>query len=96
MLKYFSLVVSVILITGCTAAPIQEMSDARQAIRAATKATAVKNTDKNSVIVLEKARRYLVVAENALERGEYSQAKRSALKAKQHAVKARLISINSP
>lgn len=80
------------VLSACASAPIQEMSDARQAINAASKAGAAVR----SPAILNRAKQHLIVAENALDRGEYSQAKKSALKAKQQAVKARLISVNSP
>ncbi len=92
MIRYAGLIILLVLLSACTAAPIQEMSDARQAITAASQAGA----DSRSPSVLFKAKQYLMVAESALERGEYSVAKRSALNAKRQAVKARLISVNGP
>ena len=92
MFKATSLLIVSVLLSACASAPIQEMSDARQAINAASKAGAAVR----SPAILNRAKHHLVVAESALDRGEYSRAKKSALKAKQQAVKARLISVNSP
>ncbi len=82
----------ILLLLACSSAPIQEMSDARQAISAASQAGA----ENRSPSILYRAKQNLIVAENALERGEYNAAKKSALKAKEQAVKARLISVNVP
>lgn len=79
----------ILLISGCAAAPVQEMSDARQAIRAAKQAGAEEKTPS----VYSSAEQDLVTAQIALHRGEYSRARHRALKAREKAVLARELSI---
>lgn len=90
MFRFTGLTIALLLLSACAAAPVQEMSDARQAISAASQAGA----EDRSPSILYRAKQHLIVAQSALERGEYGVAKKSALKAKQQAVKARLISVN--
>jgi len=77
-------------LTACSSAPVQEMSDARQAITAAKKVGA----EKHSPSVYSKARQQLLAAENALRNGHYPQARKNALRAKKQAVRARSLSIS--
>ena len=77
-------VVFLILLVGCVSAPVQEMSDARQAIRAAKEAGAKPETETSLV----KAESLLKQAEAALESGEYSKARDTATEARDEAIKA--------
>jgi len=73
------------LLTACAAAPVQEMSDARQAIQAARQAGAADLSPQ----ALTEAQGLMERAEKQLELGEYAQARESALSAKQRAAEAR-------
>ncbi len=73
------------LLSGCAGAPVQEMSDARQAISSAEKAGAqVRAADD-----LEQARKMLETADLRLEQGDYKGARASAVEAKMMATEAR-------
>jgi hypothetical protein len=76
-------VAPLLLISGCVSAPVQEMSDARQAILAA-KETGAKPVHPS----LAKAESLLKEAEMALEIGEYKKAKLTATEARNEALKA--------
>jgi len=76
------------LLIGCVAAPVQEMSDARQAIQAAKEAGASPDSQSN----LDKAESLLKEAEAALESGEYGIAKDTATEARNAAIKAQKVS----
>ncbi len=67
-----------------TAPPVQEMSDARQAIAVAREAGA---SDLAAVELLE-AERYLEQAEQNLNRREYNEAREAAVEARERARKA--------
>ncbi len=75
----------IIFLVACAGAPVQEMSDARQAVRSAEAARA----DYHSPIQFLEARQLLEQAQNQLERGNYSEAKRLALSAREEAILAR-------
>ena len=66
-------------------APVQEMSDARMAIRSAEEAGAALY----SPVQLSEARQLLNQAQNNLEQGSYNAAKRFALGARDQAIRAR-------
>lgn len=85
MIKQFiyASVFCAVLLVACTAAPVQEMSDARQAIQAAQ--TAVKEGKQHN---LAKAKQLLGQAEEALEDGEYNEARLNAVAAKEQALQA--------
>jgi hypothetical protein len=70
---------------ACAIAPVQEMSDARQAIRAAYQVEA----DKLAPDLMRRARAKLDQAERALGDGAYQDARDAALAAKRHAISAR-------
>ena len=71
--------------SGCvTAPPIQEMSDARQAIAAAEQADA----DRLAPDTLADARRFIATAEDQLREEFYAAARANALRAKNRAVQA--------
>ncbi len=69
-----------------TTPPVQEMSDARQAIAVAREAGA----EDHARVELHEALRYLHSAERELSAEEYMQARRDALLAKAKAQEARL------
>ena len=78
-----------ILVAACaTSPPVQEMSDARQAITAAEEADA----DLLAPDVIDSARRYLVVAERQLQQEAYGLARANAVRAKDRAVEALQVS----
>jgi hypothetical protein len=70
---------------GCvTAPPVQEMSDARQAINAAEAANAAQRAPDS----LRDARRFLAEAEQQLQQEAYGPARFNAIRAKNRAVLA--------
>ena len=74
-----------LLLTGCvTAPPVQEMSDARQAIAAAELA----DSDRVAVDTLDDARRFLAEAERQIQEQAYGPARLNAVRAKNRAVLA--------
>lgn len=72
-------------LSACASAPVQEMSDARQAIQAAYAAGA----DRVARDTLLSARSLLEQAERELESGRYREARRNALDARTKAMLAR-------
>ncbi|MFZ1643578.1 MAG: DUF4398 domain-containing protein [Candidatus Contendobacter sp.] len=72
-------------LTACATAPVQEMSDARQAIYSAEAAGAARR----SADTLLTAQRLLREAQGHLEAGAYDDARRYARDARDEAVKAR-------
>lgn len=76
----------IVMLTACSTAPIQEMSDARQAVQAA-KSAGVAAGDSQ---LLELAEDRLKSAELKLKRRWYDSAREDALVARDAAVKARL------
>lgn len=75
---------SLLLLSGCVSAPVQEMSDARQAIQAAKEAGARSDSQHN----LQKAESLIKDAELALENGEYKKARSTAIEARNEAMQA--------
>jgi hypothetical protein len=74
-----------LLVAGCvTAPPVQEMSDARQAISAAEQADATRV----AADTLEDARRFLAEAERQLQTEAYGLARMNAVRAKNRAALA--------
>lgn len=71
--------------------PVQEMSDARQAIQAARDAKA----DVHAPVRFGTAEQQLEKAKSALESGAYDQARDYAVSAKQEAIRARDIAVRS-
>lgn len=72
-------------ISGCvTAPPVQEMSDARQAIMAAEAA----NAEEHAATTLADARRYLDMAEQLIADEVYGAARMNAVRARNRAVRA--------
>jgi hypothetical protein len=72
-------------ISGCvTDPPVQEMSDARQAIMAAEAA----NAEQHAADSLAEARRYLDMAEQLIEDEVYGAARMNAVRARNRAARA--------
>ncbi len=71
-------------LSGCAGAPVQQMSDARQAINAARAAGAAEHAPEP----LAQASELLANAEQALQRHDYRTARRQAEEAHAHAVTA--------
>lgn len=85
-LPFRSLLLGIIFaLTACASAPVQEMSDARQAIQAAHAAGA----ERVARDTLLSARSLLEQAERELESGRYREARRNARDARAQAVLAR-------
>jgi len=77
---------SLFLLGACSVMPpVQEMSDARQAIKAAREA----NAEKYAPQKLRSAEDSLELATKTLEQGEYEEARMAATVAKALAIKAR-------
>lgn len=76
-----------LLLSACAGPPVQEMSDARQAIQAAEAAGA----KKWAPVPLRQARDYLGSAEKKLEKRAYNGARNDARNARQKATHARTI-----
>lgn len=91
MTRLFLTAAAALLIGACvTSAPVQEMSDARQAIAAAEAADAQRLAPES----LEAAREYLVEAERFLQQEAYGAARTNAVRARNRAMAA-LRAINS-
>jgi outer membrane murein-binding lipoprotein Lpp len=85
MLRAFAVLVGVLCLTGCpTGPPVQELSDARQAIAAATTAGATPSTSPD----LYAAQAAITRAQTHLEAREYVRARLAAEEAKRHATAA--------
>ena len=69
---------------GCSGAPVQEMSNARQAIRAARDAGA----ERAAPQILTEAQALLEQAEASLQKRSYREAKRNAVSARSKAAEA--------
>lgn len=85
------LAVAIVSLVACAAAPVQEMSDARQAIHSAEAVGALQRSPQ----ILMEARRLLQEAQTRLESGAYEDARRYALDARQQAIKAREIALRN-
>jgi len=72
------------LLIACAGAPVQEMSDARQAVAAAEQSLAGKPVSPD----LAKARQYLQSAQAALDAGDFGAAREDAEVARQLALRA--------
>jgi hypothetical protein len=80
---------AVALLSACASAPVQEMSDARQAIRAAQNAGASQKASEK----LESAQALLSAAEKSLQKRLYRAAKRDAVAARNEAVEAMQVTV---
>ncbi len=74
---------------GCAGAPLQEMSDARQAVRAAERAGA----EKHAPEPLAEARQLVEQARLNMQKGEYKSAREDAEKAREKATEARRLAM---
>lgn len=83
LLSIFMLLMSMGL-TACAGAPVQEMSNARQAIKAARDAGASKAAPDK----LTEAEALLDRAEESLQKGDYREARRDAIAARSKASQA--------
>ena len=81
MLRFIAMIVGILGLAGCTGAPVQEMSDARQAIAAARVAVATENSSPDFYA----AQAAIARAEKHLEAQEYTRARYAAMEAKRHA-----------
>ena len=80
-----ALFAALLVVAGCqTSMPVQEMSDARQAIMAAREAGA----EEHAAVELEAAEGYLQSAEKYLSSHNYAIARRDAIEAKTKAIDA--------
>lgn len=75
------------LTAGCAGAPVQEMSDARQALRAADRAGA----EEHAPELMAEAERLLASARANLYKGEYRVARDEAEQARDKAMEARRV-----
>ena len=81
MLRFIAMFVGILGLAGCAGAPVQEMSDARQAIAAARVAGATESTSPDFYA----AQAAIARAEKHLQAQEYARARYAALEAKRHA-----------
>lgn len=81
MLRLIAVFVGIACLAGCTGAPVQEMSDARQAIAAARVAGATEGSSSEFYA----AQAAIARAEKHLEAQEYTRARLAAMEAKRHA-----------
>ncbi len=85
MLRFMAVLIGCVCLFGCLAGPpVQEMSDARQAIAAARTAGATNGSSPE----LDAANAAIARAEDHLQAGEYTRARYAALQAKHHATSA--------
>jgi hypothetical protein len=85
MLRFMAVLIGCVCLFGCLAGPpVQEMSDARQAIAAARTAGASNGSSPE----LDAANAAIARAEDHLQAGEYTRARYAALQAKRHATSA--------
>ena len=84
MPRALSLLFVSIAVAACTTPPVQEMSDARQAIAAAEQANAGKVAPES----LNDARRFLADAERQIQQEAYGPARMNAVRAKNRATQA--------
>jgi outer membrane murein-binding lipoprotein Lpp len=84
MLRFIAVCVGVLGLFGCSSAPVQEMSDARQAIAAARVAGATEASSADFYA----AQAAIARAEKHLQAEEYTRARLAAMEAKRHAAAA--------
>ncbi len=82
--KFGFVVAIAFFLVACVSPPVQEMSDARQAIRAAREAGATNHSYEK----LNEASESLERAESKLEAGSYFEARRHAVEARKKAIRA--------
>jgi predicted S18 family serine protease len=89
--SFVSLGIVMLLLVACaSSAPVQEMSNARQSLKAATDA----NAEIYATSLLAEAKQRLESATRELEVGEYDRARILALEAKHLALKARQVAVS--
>ncbi len=84
MPRSIALLLGILCLVGCRGAPVQEMSDARQAIEAARVAGAAERSPQD----LQAAQQEIASAQRHLEAQEYARARDAALEAKRRAAMA--------
>lgn len=84
MLRFIAVFVGVACLVGCAGAPVQDMSDARQAIAAAGAAGATSTTSPDFYA----AQAAIARAEAHLQAQEFTRARLAAKQAKRHAAAA--------
>ncbi len=84
MLRFLAVFVGVACLVGCASAPVQEMSDARQAIAAAQAAGATSATSPD----FSAAQAAIGHAESHLQAQQFRWARVAAMEAKRHAAAA--------
>ena len=92
MRRIVTLFLYIILVSCAVAPPVQEMSDARQAINAAREA----NASQFAPGSLKKAEDSLDEATRGLEQGHYLDAREAARAARSHAIRARDEALATP
>ncbi|MGH8397707.1 MAG: DUF4398 domain-containing protein [Gammaproteobacteria bacterium] len=83
-----AVLITALVLAACASAPVQEISNARQAVAAAQQAGA----DQTAPTQMAEARRLLQAAQAALDVGDFSTSRQDALHAHDEAVKALRIS----
>lgn len=76
--------IGLLCLAGCVAAPVQEMSDARQAVLAAQVAGAAERAPQE----FGAAQEFVSAAEGYLEQRAYRQARQAAVEARRMAIRA--------
>ena len=84
MLRFLAVLVGVACLAGCASAPVQELSDARQAIAAAEAAGATSATSSD----FSAAQAAIGRAESHLQAQQFTWARVAAMEAKRHAAAA--------
>jgi outer membrane murein-binding lipoprotein Lpp len=84
MLRFIAVLIGITCLAGCRNPPVQEMSDARQAIAAAQTAGATPTSSPE----FQAAQAAIARAESHLEAKEYTRARLAAMQAKHHATAA--------
>lgn len=84
MRRSLAIALTALAVAGCAGAPVQEMSDARQAVRAAQAAGAADRAP----MQLGEAERLISEAQEQLRRHAYRDARRNAEQAREAAVRA--------
>lgn len=79
-----AILILVLALAACAGAPVQEMSNARQAVAAARQVGAERTAAKE----MAEAERLLQTAQAALDKGDYGVARTDAMRAREQAVKA--------
>ena len=83
-LRLLAVGLAAVALYACAGAPVQEMSDARQALAAAEQAW----TGKTPSSDMESARRFMQQAQAALDAGDFATAREDAQLARQAALRA--------